>query len=153
MILEQEVIDIQKSWADAIVKIGNLYLKNKDYVTYTKETIKSLYAYDLGVVLFKPTMAAQKQFRTTKEGALSYFVGKNRYFPEDKGFAITPWVKIRWENVGIKIEGDIAMAMGNYFFTPLDGDEVKVEYTIVYKKDKDRALQIILHDSHLPYSP
>ena len=29
MILEQEVIDVQKSWADAIVKIGNLYLKNK----------------------------------------------------------------------------------------------------------------------------
>lgn len=48
----------------------------------------------------------------------------------------------------------MAIAMGNYYFTPADGgDEVKVEYTFAYTKDKDGKLRIIMHGSHLPYSP
>jgi len=151
-ITKQEITNIQKSWGDAIVKIGDLYLKNEAYKAEAREQIKKLYAYNLGLVLFKPTMATQRQFRVTKEGALSYFIGNNENYPEDKGFAINPWTSIRWENAGIKIEGCIAIVMGNYFFTPLDGDELKVEYTMGYQKDENGDLQIILHDSHLPYS-
>ena len=40
--------------------------------------------------------------------------------------------------------------MGNYYFTNEDGD-LKVEFSIVYKKDTENNLKIILHDSHLPY--
>ena len=152
-ITKQEVIAIQKSWADAIIKIGDLFLKKEDYKTEAKKQIERLYAYDLGEVLFKPTMASQRQFRVSEQGALSYFIGDNEEYPEDAGFALKPWTKIRWENIGIKIEGNIALAMGNYFFTPLEGDELKVEYTIGYQKDHNGDLQIILHDSHLPYSP
>ena len=44
--------------------------------------------------------------------------------------------------------------MGNYYFTPAKGgDDVKVEYSFAYTKDKDGKLKIILHDSHLPYKP
>ena len=42
------------------------------------------------------------------------------------------------------------MAMGNYFITR-DNVETKVEYSLVYKKDDQCNLRIILHDSHLPY--
>jgi len=62
--------------------------------------------------------------------------------------------KVRWENIGVKIIGNVALAMGNYYFTPANGgDEVKVEYSFAYTKDKDGNLKIILHDSHIPYKP
>ncbi|WP_421919568.1 phosphoribosyl-AMP cyclohydrolase [Marinifilum sp.] len=153
-ISEQEVLEVQKIWGEGIVKIGKVYSEKGDYKAAAKKHIADLYGYNLGTVLFKPTLAAEKQFRTTEEGALSYFVGHNENYPEDHGFAIKPWTNVRWESTGIKTEGNMAIAMGNYFFTPAGGgDEVKVEYTFAYTKDSNGKLRIILHGSHLPYSP
>ena len=117
-----------------------------------KNLINTLYAYQTGQVLFKPTKASDIKFRTTKEGALSYFVGHNKKFPEDKGFALKPWTNVRFENAGIYINGNVALAMGKYFFTPLKGKAVKVEYTFGYVKKGDGSLKIILHHSSLPYA-
>merc|ERR1711874_847148 len=61
--------------------------------------------------------------------ALSYFVGANTDYPEDKGFALKPWTGVRFENNGVLLEGTTALAQGNYFFTDTDGKETKVEYT------------------------
>ncbi len=125
-----------------------------DYITAATNHINQFYNYQEGSVLFKPTLASEKQFRTDFTGALSYFVAGNENYHEDHGFAIKPWSAVRWENVGTKIFGDLALAMGNYYFTPAKGgDEVKVEYSFVYKKDKEGKLKIVLHDSHLPYKP
>lgn len=153
-ISQQEVLDAQKIWGEGIVHIGAIYSADGDYTAAAEKHIDELYGYNLGQVLFKPTLASIKQFRTTKEGALSYFVGHNSNYPEDHGFAIKPWNAVRWESTGIKTEGNMAIAMGNYFFTPTEGgDEVKVEYTFAYTKDDDGKLRIIMHGSHLPYSP
>ena len=154
VISEQEVLEAQKVWGEGIVIIGDVYSAEGDYSAAAEKHIADLYGYNLGAVLFKPTLASEKQFRTDKEGALSYFVGHNSNFPEDHGFAIKPWTAVRWESIGIKTEGNMAVAMGNYFFTPADGsDEVKVEYTFAYTKDDEGKLRIIMHGSHLPYSP
>ena len=40
--------------------------------------------------------------------------------------------------------------MGNYFFTDLDGNEAKVEYTFGYKLINNE-LKIDLHHSSFPY--
>lgn len=153
-ISKQEVLEAQKIWGNGIVRIGKVYLEKGDYVGEAQKHIDQLYAYNLGSVLFKPTLASDKQFRTTIEGALSYFVGHNSNFTEDHGFAIKPWSAVRWQSIGIKTEGNMAIAMGNYFFTPAEGgDEVKVEYTFAYTKDTKGELRIIMHGSHLPYSP
>ena len=71
---------------------------------------------------------------------------------EDKGFALAPYTKVRWENEGIIVDDDSAVAMGNYFFTKTDGEEVKVEFTLGYVKDENGNLKINLHHSSLPYS-
>ncbi len=85
---------------------------------------------------------------------MSYFIGGNPNYPEDHGFAIKPWSNVRWETIGITIVGNMAVAMGNYYFTPAKGgNEVKVEYSFAFTKDKNGKLRIILHDSHLPYTP
>ena len=154
LISEQEVLDAQKIWSEGVVRIGQTYLENGDYETELVNFVDDVYGFNLGVVLFKPTLASVKQFRTSKEGALSYFIGGNANYPEDHGFAINPWSAVRWENIGIKIVGNMAIAMGNYYFTPaLGGDDVKVEYSFAYTKDDKGKLRIILHDSHLPYTP
>lgn len=154
-ITENEVSDVQKAWGEGIVKIGQVYLDNGDYKAAATEHINNFYNYQEGPVLFKPTLTSQKQFRTDFQGALSYFIGGDaENYPEDHGFAIKPWSSVRWENIGTKIIGNMAIAMGNYYFMPAKGgDEVKVEYSFAYTKDKDSKLKIILHDSHLPYTP
>jgi len=154
IISEQEVLDAQKIWAEGVVRIGKTYLEKGDYETELVNFVDDVYGFNLGVVLFKPTLASVKQFRTTKEGALSYFIGGNDNYQEDHGFALNPWSAVRWENTGIKIVGNMAIAMGNYYFTPaLGGEDVKVEYSFAYTKDDQGKLRVILHDSHLPYTP
>lgn len=151
-ITEQEIAQAQKIWGDGVVAIGKAYSKGGNYKRAAENHVDSLYSYQFGPVLFKPTKAADKQFRLTREGAVSYFIGDDKNFPEDKGFALQPWTKVRFENAGTYIHGDYAVAMGNYFFTPKEGKEVKVEYTFGYIKGKDGKLKINLHHSSLPYT-
>ncbi|MDA7980370.1 MAG: hypothetical protein MPJ50_16555 [Pirellulales bacterium] len=154
MIAEQSIQDAQKAWGEGIVKIGKVFLEKGDYRAAAEQHIHQFYNYQEGIVLFKPTLVSERQFRTDFEGALSYFVGGNSDYPEDHGFAIKPWSDVRWENIGSKIVGDMAVAMGNYFFTTAEGgDVVKVEYSFAYTFNADGQLKIALHDSHLPYSP
>jgi len=142
-----EVEAAQISWGKGIVKIG----KAKDPRKVALEHLDEFYAFDHGQVLFKPTLASVDQFRGTKKEALSYFIGQD--LAEDKGFALAPYTKVRWENEGIITDEDSAVAMGNYFFTETNGKEVKVEYSFGYTKDKEGTLKINLHHSSLPFSP
>ncbi|MET2851035.1 hypothetical protein ABXV24_04065 [Vibrio owensii] len=140
-----EVENAQKAWGEGIVEIG----KAKDPRKAAMEHIEKFYAFDEGQVLFKPTLASTDQFRGTKKEALSYFVGQD--LAEDKGFALAPYIKVRWENEGIVTDQDSALAMGNYYFTQKDGREIKVEYTFGYLRDADGNLKINVHHSSLPF--
>ena len=153
-ITEQEVVAAQKAWGEGIVKIGEVYSDGGDYEKAAADHISQFYAYDQSLVLFKPTLASVEQFRPSFDGALSYFVGGNPSYPEDKGFAITPWTDVRWQNAGITNNiCHMAVAMGNYYFTPASGgDEVKVEYTIGYIRDAEGDLRMTVHKSTIPYS-
>lgn len=152
-ITEAEVIEAQAAWGSGIVSIGKVYREQGDYVQAAKNHIQQFYGYDLGSVLFKPTLAADKQFRNTFDAALSYFVGGNPSYPEDKGFALKPWERVRWENAGIINNNcKMAVAMGNYYFTPVgETAETKVEYTFAYVKDRNNALKISVHQSSVPF--
>merc|ERR1712174_170608 len=72
---------------------------------------------------------------------------------EDNGFAIKGWTNVRFENENIITEGAVGKAMGNYFFTKPDGEEVKVEYSFGYFLTDDGDVKINLHHSSLPYDP
>jgi len=151
-ITEAEVQAAQKVWGEGIVAIGNAYSSKKDYKTLATSHVNSLYAYDEGTVLFKPTKAAEQQFRLNKQDAISYFV--TGVVKEDHGFALQPWSNVRFENADIIIDGDSAVAMGNYFFTDANtGKEAKVEYTFGYVRGDDDKLLINVHHSAFPYQP
>ena len=151
-IREEDVLSIQKEWADSIISIGKIFLNKGNYRLEAEKTLKKLYAFDISNVLFKPTFASQNQFRNSFEDALSYFVGGN--IEEDNGFAIKPWFKIRFSENKIVIARDNAIAMGNYYFTSVEDkkNETKVEYTFGYIKDKKGNLRINLHHSSIPHS-
>tara|TARA_B100000287_G_scaffold428640_1_gene480398 strand:+ start:337 stop:798 length:462 start_codon:yes stop_codon:yes gene_type:complete len=151
MITENKILEAQNMWAEGLLKIGLTYKNNGDYTKEASNFIDTLYNYKQGNVLFKPTLASQQQFRLDKDAALSYFVGGNPLFKEDKGFALKGWKTVRFENAGIKIEGNIGIAMGNYYFGDDNNNETKVEYSFIYKKIDNNIPSIILHDSHIPY--
>tara|TARA_Y100000746_G_scaffold231692_1_gene246246 strand:- start:1162 stop:1620 length:459 start_codon:yes stop_codon:yes gene_type:complete len=150
MITKEDVVSIQKKWSDGLLEIVNQHQNNLDFISCASEFIDRLYDYQNTEVLFKPTLAKEIQFRNSKDAALSYFIGNNSNFPEDNGFALKGWSNVKWENSGIQLFENIAIAMGNYYFTNNEGT-IKVEFSFVYKKDNNGDLRIILHDSHLPY--
>jgi hypothetical protein len=155
----EEVNAAQQAWCDALVKIGQLKEEGGDYKAFAEQVLSDAYNYDYGKVFFKPTLAFGDQtFRNDKKGALAYFVGGDADYPNDKGFALTPWVKARYDNAGeknegIQIYGSVAITMGNVWVTGKDGKEVMVDKTWVFKKGKDGKLRIIVHKSALPFSP
>lgn len=151
-VTQEQVRRAQDAWGDGIVRIAAAHTNGEDFKAVAKEHIDTLYAYGLTPVLFKPTLAAEVQFRSTFEEALSYFVATNNVCPEDGGFAIRGWTSVRFENVDILTSGQTASAMGNYFFTGPDGSETKVEYSFGYILDDEGALRINLHHSSIPYS-
>jgi hypothetical protein len=154
-----EVNAAQQAWCDALVKIGQLKEDGGDYKAFAEKVLSDAYNYDNGKVFFKPTLAYGDQtFRNDKKGALAYFIGGDPAFPNDKGFALTPWVKARYDNAGeknegIQIYGSVAITMGNVWVTDKDGKEVMVDKTWVFKKGKDGKLKIIVHKSALPFAP
>ncbi|MBV7339824.1 hypothetical protein KFU94_68765 [Chloroflexi bacterium TSY] len=151
-ITEEEVIQAQERWGSAVAAIGEAYTNGEDYVALAEETVDTLYAYGEDAVLFKPTKAASEQFRLTREAAISYFV--TGAVAEDKGFAMQPWSAVRFENAGIILNGESAIAMGNYYFTDANtGEDAKVEYTFGYQQDENGGLRINLHHSSFPYVP
>ena len=153
MITKEQVIEAQTHWGDGVVKIGSLKDNRSECEAFASKFIDERYHFEGESVLFKPTKCKFEQFRPTKAEALSYFIaGDDRACQEDGGFAINPWTKVRFENTGFILEEGRAIAMGNYFFTDLYGNEAKVEYTFGYKKVND-ILKIDVHHSSFPYNP
>jgi len=152
MITKSQIHKTQRKWGDGIVKIGALKDNESECLEFTSSFLNSLYDFENNDVLFKPTKAADEQFRPNFQMALSYFLGGiNSYCTEDEGFAMKPWLNVKFENSGFIIENERAIAMGNYFFTDFSGAVVKVEYTFGYKL-RNGSLVIDLHHSSLPFS-
>ncbi|MFM6621710.1 MAG: hypothetical protein ACKPHZ_06145 [Dolichospermum sp.] len=155
-ITEAEVLAAQKAWGQALVSISTTY-DEKGMAAAKKladDIIDTLYAYQSGLVLFKPTLTTGDQtFRTTHKGALSYFVGGDSSFPQDTGFALKGWRKVEIRNAGIFIVGNTATTMGNVSITDKTGKVTTVDKTWQFIRGGDGKLRIILHHSSLPYSP
>mgnify|MGYP005990770815 CR=1 FL=1 len=153
MITKEQVLEAQNNWGNGVVKIGALKNNRVECEKFSNDFLDKLYTFEVGLVSFKPTKCAIEQFRPTKTKALSYFIaGEDRACKEDKGFAIEPWIKVRFENSTLILEENRAIAMGNYYFTDLNNNEVKVEYTFGYKLI-NKELKIDLHHSSFPYNP
>ncbi len=104
--------------------------------------------FDEGLVLFKPTLTSEIPFRTTLEGALSYFVGENDDFPEDidNGFALKPWESIAFDFVGIIFDENRAILQTKTDFTASGGSVTTAYFSMSLTRSSKRSnLKIELH--------
>lgn len=157
-ITEKMVNAAQQAWCDGLVHIGAVDAAGADAKAAASELVDAIYDYAEGTVFFKPTLAFGKNtFRSTRRGAISYFVGGDPEYPDDSGFALKHWVAVSYDNNaaenGIQIHGDIAITMGNVYLRSAGGDEVLVDKTFVFRRCKDGKLRLCVHKSALPYSP
>ena len=153
-ITEKMVIDAQKTWSEWLLKISKAHIEGSDYKKVASEAIDAGYNYQNGIVLFKPTLTTGEQtFRLDKEGAMSYFVGGNPKYKDDKGFALKGWVRYITKNSGIILNGSTAISMGNIYLYDKDGNETIVDKTWGFKMNELGELKIMLHHSSLPYKP
>ena len=154
-IAEQEVLAAQQGWCKALVDISSTYEKSGKAAAkaLAEKVIDAAYGYQMGVVLFKPTLTVNPQtFRTTRAGALSYFVGGDPAFPKDSGFALRGWNKCGIDNAAVFIAGDSATTMGKVHLTGKDGKITTVDKTWQFVKDDSGQLRIVVHHSSLEYS-
>ena len=160
-VTEDEVLAAQSAWSDAIVRISAAQAAGEDFVKVAGTAAAELYGYGDGDVLFKPTKATNNPFRPSAEDAMSYFVvsaavGNIAFDGEDSGFAINGgrgWEKVVFRNHEIKLFGEVAHAMGEYYFKDAtNGDVSRVEYTFGYKRCTDGNVRICLHHSSVPFA-
>jgi hypothetical protein len=154
-VTESEVLAAQKGWCDALVNISATHESQGQEAAkaLAADVIDAAYGYQMGAVLFKPTLTVTPQtFRTTRAGALSYFVGGDPEFPKDSGFALKGWTACEIANAAVFIAGDSATTMGNVNITNKDGSVTSVDKTWKFVKDDAGALRIVVHHSSLPYT-
>jgi len=154
-ITESEVLAAQQGWCQALLNISALHEEQGQAAAaeLAGAVIDAAYGYTLGPVLFKPTLAyGERTVRTTRAGALSYFVGGDDHYPEDSGFALKGWTDCQVENAALHINGDVGLSMGFVHFTNPDG-HTTVDKTWAFKKTSDGQVRIVLHHSSLPFSP
>ena len=74
---------VPRAWCDGLVLIGAFHAEGGDVRTVASELVDELYDYAEGTVFFKPTLGLGKNtFRSTKQGAISYFVGGEGVKPQ-----------------------------------------------------------------------
>lgn len=153
-VTDAEIDQALKIWGDALVAVSKAY--ETDGIDGARKVaegaLDGAYGYNLGPVLFKPTLSGGAQtFRTTRKGALSYFVGHDDEYPQDGGFGIKGWRSVAFETAARFTDGDVAIWMGWATMTDKDGAVTKVDKSFGYKKDADGTLRIVLHHSSLPF--
>ena len=114
-ITDQELANARQIWGDALIAISKAFEQEgiDGARVVANGALDTAYGYELGPVLFKPTLASGKQtFRTTRDGALAYFVGHSDAYPCDSGFGIKGWRSVVSETAASFIQDDIAMWMG-----------------------------------------
>lgn len=149
-----EVEAAQRAWGDALVAISTEYdRKGFDAAKQLAGAVlDGAYGYGMGPVLFKPTLTMTPQtFRTTRDGALAYFVGGDKSYPNDSGFALKSWRTYKIDNAGVVVTGNSAISMGNVTLTDAKGNVTTVDKTWGYVRDGAGKLRIVLHHSSLPF--
>ena len=153
-IAEHEIFKALVDWGDGLIAISQAYENSGINAarTVAEKTLDRLYGFELGPVLFKPTLSSGPQtFRPTKPGALSYFIGQDPEYPDDSGFGIKFWRKVKPETSTTFIQNDVAMWMGWVSLFDKNNAVLKVDKTFGYTRDKNGNLKIVLHHSSLPF--
>lgn len=151
----KNVSDAERAWCNALVDISAVNAKEGQAAAkkLAEKVIDSAYGYQLGTVAFKPTLTVNPQtFRTSRAGALAYFVGGDSSFPKDTGFALKDWTKCEVTNAAVLLLGNYANSMGKVKITDKKGNVTTVDKTWGWVKDDKGQMRIVLHHSSLEFA-
>ena len=154
-ITETDLAIARTAWSDGLIAISTAFDSGgiEAVKAIAGGLLDSLYGFEFGPILFKPTLSGGAQtFRTDRTGTLSYFIGHNPDFPQDTGFGLKSWRDVSSDTASFFIEDDFALWMGWVRFTDRHGDTVKVDKSFGYRRAADGSLKLVLHHSSLPYS-
>lgn len=158
MVTEAEVIKAQRGWCAALVAISDAYQTGGYAAAKAKASavIDAAYGFDYGPIAFKPTYTTGKDtFRSTRAGALAYFVGPDPSIPlfgKNQGFATyRHWKSCEIDDYVIQLFGNTANTMGLVRVTDARGQVGVVEKTWTFVRDMDGQLRIVLHHSSAPF--
>lgn len=149
-ISESEITAFQQSFGVSLNSISNAIANKGDVEVAAKNHIEKYYGFDDGKVIFKADRSDESPFRNTYEGVLSYLIGNNVAYPDDKGAVLPDWRKVNWKNAGIINDGDVAIAMGQSVFVNEGREVQKQNYTMAFKKNKNGKLKLIAHKTSMP---
>ena len=153
-IVEQDIMKALNNWGESLIAISRAYEDDglASARAIAEQTLDRLYGFELGPVLFKPTLSGGPQtFRLTKIGALSYFVGNDPEYPKDSGFGIKHWRNVKSETAATFVQNDVAMWMGWVSFIDKNNQTIKVDKSFGYARAKSGDLKIVMHHSSLPF--
>jgi hypothetical protein len=155
----EEVKCAQQEWCQGVLAISRAYQKNDpNSDRYASEFVDQFYDFGPGGrVFFRPTLAKfPNNFRTTKEGTLAYFIGRN---PGD-GFARKNFISAVFTNrveedggTAIRIFGDTAIAMGNVCVCEAPNKEKTVVDKIFVYRKVGKDLKLMVHMSAVRNDP
>ncbi len=142
---QKEILAFLNSWKDGVIDIGQVHKDGGDFKERAHSFLEDHYAFNNEEVLFKPTFTSDIVFRNNRDDALSYFV--KGHLPEDNGFALKPWKKIKPSEVNILIEQGLCAVMGIFKFQSYEAtNPVRVAFTFVLVTVNDK-LKIKIHHS------
>ncbi len=148
---EEMVVNALKLWCSNVELICKIHAEGGDITYAANKVLSDNYDYDQGKVLFKPTLAFGPQtFRSTKEGALAYFIGGNSDFLDDKGLKLKPWVKVWFNKLDYVLQNDVAIVQCSVHFLGSDDCHLFVNKSFVLKIcDDDDRVRVVPHQSSL----
>ena len=85
---ESLVSTTQQKWANIVLEIGKAHKKKLDLDQLIFELLNNIYAFNYCDVLFKPTLAKQNQFRTTKKNLYHIFLVRIKYVKKTVGLQL-----------------------------------------------------------------
>ena len=125
-ITNDEIIAQQEAWCNAgLLAISETYHEKgfDEAKKLASQVIDAWYGYNLlsnkdVPVAFNPTWTfGETTFRTTRRGAISYFVGSDKKYPIDPGFALGAPGKDRSQWVSCEVKNAVNFVTGNVGFT------------------------------------
>ena len=152
MITQSDLLEAQKSWAEDFCQLAASRSNRQLYEPLALRFLTDNYTFDDGDCLFKPSRVRQQPFRYSMKAALSYYIGGDSDYPEDIGFALGPWVEVRFQNSGFLFFEKRAAAMGVYEFVDDRTRVLRFEYALGYLKEETGRLRINFHHSSVPFA-
>ena len=169
-ITNDEIIAQQEAWCNAgLLAISETYHEKgfDEAKKLASQVIDAWYGYNLlsnkdVPVAFNPTWTfGETTFRTTRRGAISYFVGSDKKYPIDPGFALgapgknrSQWVSCEVKNAVNFAAGNVGFTMGNVTFEAKNGYKGTVDKTWIFVKNPENGqIKCVLHESATPFNP